>query len=120
MKESIKNEKKKQKKHREIYLVLLLLLGISVGFSYLTSQLDIIGNTTIKKQSWNVHFDTPVVDQNATVDGGSRKVKDRGTVALKNGSTLEVDFTANLEYPGDYFEFTVPVKNAGTIDAMIA
>ena len=45
MKESIKNEKKKQKKHREIYLVLLLLLGISVGFSYLTSQLDIIGNT---------------------------------------------------------------------------
>ena len=120
MKESIKNEKKKQKKHREIYLVLLLLLGISVGFSYLTSQLDIIGNTTIKKQSWNVRFDTPVVDQNATVDGGSRKVKDRGTVALKNGSTLEVDFTANLEYPGDYFEFTVPVKNAGTIDAMIA
>lgn len=120
MKESIKNEKKKQKKHREIYLVLLLLLGISVGFSYLTSQLDIIGNTTIKKQSWNVRFDTPVVDQNATIDGGSRKVKDRGTVALKSGSTLEVDFTANLEYPGDYFEFTVPVKNAGTIDAMIA
>lgn len=121
MKESINNEKKKQKKHREIYLVLLLLLGISVGFSYLTTQLDIFGNTTISKQSWNVHFDTPVIDQNATIDGTTRKVKDRGTAVLReNAGSLIVDFTASLDYPGDYFEFTVPVKNTGTIDAMIA
>ena len=122
MNENIKNEKKYQRKHREIYLVLLLLLAISVGFSYLTTQLDIIGNTTVQKQSWNVHFGTPVVDQTAIITGTSdRLVKDRGTAAIRsNSNDLIVDFTASLQYPGDYFEFTVPVINAGTIDAMIS
>lgn len=120
MNENIKNEKKYQKKHREIYLVLLLLLVISVGFSYLTSQLDIFGNTTITKQSWNIHFDSPT-ETTGNIDGTNRSIADRGAVSLReNANSLIVDFTATLDYPGDYYEFTVPVKNAGTIDAMIA
>lgn len=49
----------KRKKHLEIYIVLFLLLVISVGFSYLSSQLNILGTTKINKQNWNVVFDTP-------------------------------------------------------------
>ncbi|MDO4996603.1 MAG: hypothetical protein Q4E69_05440 [Bacilli bacterium] len=118
MNENIKNEKKYQRKHREIYLVLLLLLAISVGFSYLTTQLDIIGNTTVTKQSWNIHFGNPT-ETTGNITGTNRAIADRGNVALKSGTTLEVDFTATLDYPGDYYEFTVPVINAGSIDAMI-
>ena len=122
MNDSIRNEKKYQRKHREIYLVVLLLLFISVGFSYLTTQLDIIGNTSISKQSWNVYFSNPSVNQTAIITGTSdRLVKDRGSVNIRNNSNnLIVDFNATLEYPGDYYEFTVPIYNKGTIDAMIA
>ena len=122
MNDSIINEKKYQRKHREIYLVVLLLLFISVGFSYLTTQLDIIGNTSISKQSWNVYFSNPSVNQTAIITGTSdRLVKDRGSVNIRNNSNnLIVDFNATLEYPGDYYEFTVPIYNKGTIDAMIA
>ena len=105
MNDSIRNEKKYQRKHREIYLVVLLLLFISVGFSYLTTQIDIIGNTSISKQSWNIYFGTPIVDQTAIITGTSdRLVKDRGSVNIRNNSNnLIVDFNATLEYPGDYY-----------------
>ena len=87
MNENIRNEKKYQRKHREIYLVLLLLLVISVGFSYLTTQLDIIGNTSISKQVWNVYFSNPSVNQTAVITGTSdRLVKDRGSVNIRNNS----------------------------------
>ena len=45
--------KKEDKKHREIYIVLLLLLFISVGFAILSTNLNIAGNTTIGSQRCN-------------------------------------------------------------------
>lgn len=124
MKEDIYNERKKQKKHREVYIVLLLLVAISIGFSYLSSQLQIFGNTTVRKQSWNVHFLAPTATS-GNIPGTSTTIASRGTSALGTNpdtstNSLVVNFTANLEYPGDYYEFTVPVTNSGTIDAMIA
>lgn len=119
MNENANIVRKKKKNHREIYLVLLLLLFISVGFSYLTTQLDILGNTTVRKQSWNIHFDS-LTEASGNVPGTSRAIADRGEATITSDKTTEVKFTANLEYPGDYYEFTVAVKNAGTIDAMIA
>ena len=115
---SIKYVKKREKRHHEIYLVLLLLLCISVGFSYLTTKLDILGNTVIRKQSWDIHFEN-IVESSAIVPGTSRAVADRGDATITTDKTTEVKFNANLEYPGDYYEFTVVAKNAGTIDAMI-
>ena len=120
MKENNKKVKKQERKHREIYVVLLLLLCISVGFSYLTTQLEILGNTTVKKQSWNIHFGT-AAESSGNITGTNRAIADRGSFTpAETNNTTSISFTAELEYPGDYYEFTVPVVNAGTIDAMIA
>ena len=117
-KNSKKNNNKQERKHREIYVVLLLLLGISVGFSYLSSQLDILGNTTIKRQNWDVHFEG-ATESTAVIPETNTPVADLGEVSVTSGKTTEVKFNTTLPMPGDYYEFTVTVKNGGSIPAMI-
>ena len=36
-----------------------MILLISIGFAFLSSNLSIIGNTLISKQSWDIHFENP-------------------------------------------------------------
>lgn len=114
----MKNNKKFQnKRHREIFFVLLLIFCISVGFSYLSAQLDIIGNATMKKPTWDVHFDK-IVESTAITDYGS-VVADLGVATISEDSATQLSFEANLNYPGDYYEFTFEVTNGGNIDAML-
>ncbi len=103
------NKKKQERKHREVYLVLLLLLFISVGFAVLTATLNITGNTTVHGNKWEVKFGTPV---ETTAVGGKGEVT--------RGGDTDVSFTANLDQPGEYYEFEVPVTNNGTIDVKIS
>ncbi len=115
----MKMEKKEnQKSHKEIIIVLLLLLCISVGFSVLSSQLDVIGNTTIKTQSWDVHFDT-VTEATGNVPGTTTAIASLGSASVTAGKSTEVKFDSTLSLPGDYYEFTVKVVNNGSIDAML-
>lgn len=116
------NQQNKKRSNNSLYLILLLLLGISLGFAALTTQLNILGNTTVTKQSWDIHFDN-AVESTASVgrnkNGSELKVSDLGEVNIKTGDT-EVEFEASLDMPKDYYEFTVDVVNDGTIDAMLS
>ena len=49
-----KNNKKNSKK--TVYLILVLILGISVGYAALSATLKINGTSTIKSAKWSVHF----------------------------------------------------------------
>lgn len=109
--------KRKNKKHRELYFILFLVLFISVGFAYLSAQLDIIGNATVRTQSWDVHFAT-ITESSATVSSGTSS--DLGAATITAGDTTEVTFTSSLPLPGDFYEFTVNVVNGGSIDAMLS
>ena len=109
--------KRKNKKHKELYFILFLILFISVGFAYLSTQLDIIGNATVRTQSWDVHFDT-ITESSATVSSGVSS--DMGAASITAGDTTEVTFTSSLPLPGDFYEFTVNVVNGGTINAMLS
>ena len=109
--------KRKNKKHKELYFILFLVLFISVGFAYLSAQLDIIGNATVKTQSWDVHFET-ITESTATVSSGTSS--DMGAASITTGDTTEVTFTSSLPLPGDFYEFTVNVVNGGSINAMLS
>ncbi len=103
---------KQERKHSEIYLVLLLLLFISVGFAILTTTLNITGNTTLKANTWDVDFG------NAGEATETPEVKENGEIVSAGDG--KVDFTADLKLPGDYYEFEIPLKNEGSIAAQIS
>ena len=90
-------------------VIILLILFISIGFAYLSTNLNIIGITNVKGNTWDIHFENVQV---------LHSVEGNPTPTIDTAKTT-VNYTANLNLPGDYFEFTVDVVNAGSLDAMI-
>ena len=100
-----------RRKNKSIYIVLIViaLIGITIGYAVINTTLNINGKSSISKNTWDVYFDNVVVK-----DGSVEAVK-IPTVTDKT----TVDFEVALNLPGDFYEFTVDVVNAGSIDAMI-
>ena len=109
MEKKNKKNKKNNERKSNILIVLLLLLVISIGFSALTANLSITGNTSISRNNWDVHFN------NVQLSSGSAS----STAPVLNANANEVTYSVTLANPGDYYEFTVDAVNAGSIDAMI-
>ena len=106
----------RNKKKNRIYFLLILLLGITVGFAALATTLKINGNAGITKNTWSVYWDK---DSIAVTQGS----KGDTTPTVENGEdgsiNTKVNWNVNLELPGDFYEFTIDAVNAGTLDAMI-
>ncbi len=90
-------------------ILIILILFISIGFAYLTRDLSLSGISSIFRNTWDIHF------ENVQVKSGS--VEANKPVIDENQTS--VSFYAELNEPGDYYEFTVDAVNEGTIDAMI-
>ena len=104
----------KSKKKFLITIILLFVMMIGVGYAILQANLEINGTTKIGSNTWNVHF------QNIQISSGSVEVGTGDSSAtIDPENNCKVDFSVTLNVPGDYYEFTVDVVNAGTIDAMI-
>ncbi len=97
----------------QIYLLLIFAVAllIGVGYAALSATLNINGQTTINKASWDVHME----DINAT--SGSVEAT---TAPTLDASKTTVNFSVKLTNPGDFYEFTVKEVNKGTIDAMVS
>ena len=91
-------------------VLIVLLLSISLGYALLTTNLNIVGTTVVKDNKWDIYFD------NVQVKSGSVTAS---TPVIDTAKTT-VSYSVTLNLPGDYFEFTVDAKNAGTIDGMIS
>lgn len=103
-------KKDKKRKNRKLVIVaIILLLLISIGYAALSSNLQILGKVTVAKTTWDVHFD------NVQVEPGSATATKDATIS----GTTKVEYVVNLNNVSDYYEFTVDVKNAGTVDAVI-
>ena len=104
---------KLKNKKTQVYLIIILVVAILIGIGYaiLTSNLNILGNTTINKNTWDIHL------ENLSVTDGSVTAT---TPAAIDSNKTTVNFTVKLTQPGDYYEFTVDEVNAGTIDGMIS
>ncbi len=110
-------KRKSNNKRLIIVVALILLVAISIGYAALSTELQINGTANIAATSWNVHF------ENVQVTNGSVAV-DENTAApaveAGNITTTQLNYAVTLEKPGDFYEFTVDVKNGGTINAKIA
>ena len=90
--------------------ILILVIGISIGYAYLSSTLRIGGRTTMPGMGWDVHF------ENAQEDSDS--VAAVTPISLQRDNT-KLNFNTMLKVPGEKYSFTVDVVNKGTIDAMV-
>ena len=100
---------RRKNKGINIVLIVVLLIGVTIGYAVINTTLNINGKSSISKNTWDVYFNNVVVR-----DGSAEAVK-IPTVTDKT----TVDFEVALNLPGDFYEFTVDVVNAGSIDAMI-
>ena len=103
---------RKSKKNTITYLLILLLLGITLGYAYLNTELQINGTTNVSSANWNIYWDN--------IQFGNSNVTDVTTPATIQTGNTEVVFNVNFSQPGDTYEFTVDAVNDGSINAMIS
>lgn len=105
----------KKENSRTNYIVialLVLVIGISIGYAALSATLNINGSSTIGKASWDVHFANII-----ETAGGVTATK---AATITSGNATEVTYDVTLAKPGDYYEFEVDVENTGTLPAKIS
>ena len=103
----------RNKKKSQISVLLLILLGLSIGFAALATTLKINGSATITKNTWNIYWDN-IANQDGVTPTTSEIVSEDA-----NHPNNIVTFEVTFDKPGDYYEFTVDAVNAGTLDAEI-
>jgi len=104
----------KKRKNKKTALILVLVLLISVGYAALASNLKINGSSKVNAAKWNVYWD------NIQITNGSVPADNDHKARITDSGKTQVEFSIELNEPGDYYEFTVDAVNNGTIDAMIA
>ena len=105
---------KNRKRRDYLGLLLLLVVGLSVGYALLRTNLTINGTSKIKGNTWDIHF------ENLNVTNGSVELSTGDVAAVINTTTkTDITYTVTLNQPGDFYEFTVDAVNAGSIDGMV-
>ena len=104
---------KNGKRRDYLGLLLLLVVGLSVGYALLRTNLTINGTSKIKGNTWDIHF------ENLNVTDGSVELSSGDVAAAIGSNTTEVSYTVTLNQPGDFYEFMVDAVNAGSIDGMV-
>ncbi len=99
------------KKDKILFLLVSIFIFMGIGYAYLNTNLSITGISNINSAKWDVHF------ENIQVSTGSVTTVEQEPTIDTNKTNITYNVTLNK--PGDYYEFTVDVKNGGTIDAMI-
>ena len=102
-----------KKRFMNIILIVVLLVAMSIGFSYISKTLETEGTIQLKDNNWSIKW------TNATVLGGSITGDQVITPAHILEGETEVEYSIILKNPGEYYEFEVNSKNYGTIDAKI-
>ena len=89
-------------------LILVCVFTLTIAYAALSAVLTISGNARVSAADWDIYLNNPrVTSGSATTD----------VPIIKTSSTVE--FSTTLSMPGDFYEFTIDVVNAGSIDAMI-
>lgn len=96
-------------KNNKIFIILIVIV-ISIGFAYLSSNLSISGLVGYKENSWKIFFDNIFIQD--SIDSSTENI------AINEDKT-SIDYSVNLKKPGEKYTFLVDVVNDGTIDAML-
>lgn len=92
------------------FIIFILILFISIGFAYLSTNLYINGTSIVKRTTWSVYFD------NVANEYTTGEINTNATISTDK---KEVDFEVTFDKPGDTYTFNVDVVNNGTLDAML-
>ena len=103
----------KNRKQRKVMFLLILVLGITIGYALISTTLNLNGIAGIKSNTWDIHWDNESVVVTPNSITGPIP-----TVSGTNDNT--VTFETTLELPGDFYEFTVDAVNVGSIDGRIS
>ena len=103
-----------KRRFKTLIMIIILLLCMSIGYSYLLTTLNIEGTSNIKSNTWDVHW------ENVSVKSGSVTGDQVPIAAHILTDTTQVEYSVILKNPGDYYEFTVDAKNSGSLDAMVS
>ena len=104
-----------------IAIILVAILGVTLGTALLSSTLSINGTSTVKKNSWKIYFDGVEI---ANDSAPNENEEDDAKIVMDGADGISstkqnIEFTANLKKPGDFYEFTVYTVNDGDIDAEV-
>ncbi len=105
---------RRNKKKNLIPILIVLLLGISLGYALLSQDLTILGTSKVKGNTWDIHFENVVINSNSVA-------LSTGDVAaaIDSNTLTDITYTVTLKEPGDFYEFEVAIVNSGTLNAMI-
>ncbi len=100
-------------RRKDLILIALSLvvsiITMTIAYAALNVSLSIYGNAQIMASNWDIHLENIKVSKDSVTDG-------EATIT----STTTASFSTTLSKPGDFYEFTVEIKNSGSIDAMIS
>lgn len=97
-----------------VAIVALILLGVSVGYAIISQTYKLNGTANIGANTWGL--EKPGAGD-ITVDPPESP---KPTITEDEDGNFVIEFAASLEKPGDYYEFVVPIKNTGSIAAVLA
>ena len=89
-------------------IALVCVFTLTIAYAALNAVLTIQGTAQVTSADWDIHLANPKVTNGSATTNVPQ---------IKTNSTM--DFSTTLNMPGDFYEFTVDVVNAGSIDAMI-
>lgn len=91
------------------------LVGISVAYASLSSNLKISGTAKVATATWNIKFD----NMSAGVATGYAALPSSGKFGIQTGSTTVSGDLGTLKAPGDTITYKFKVKNNGSINAKV-
>lgn len=88
--------------------IMIFVFTLTIAYAALSITLNITGSAEVSASNWDIHLENAVVNSNSSITN----------MPVVNGSTAS--FSIELNKPGDFYEFTVDIVNAGSIDAVIS
>ena len=104
-------ENKKKREVSVIFLLMIAMIIMTVGFAAYAANLKINGTVTVKKQNWSVHYDTDSLNEGDSTSGITATTHTLGTT--------DYTFAVTLNKPGDTYVAKFDVVNDGTINAKL-
>ena len=101
---------KNKKKNAILVFLIVLILGMAVGYAAFSQTLTINGTANISS-TWDVHF-------KSIADGTLVGATNVATYPKLDGTTTAT-FNVNLAYPGASATYNIVVENSGSVDAEI-
>ena len=86
------------------------ILVMSVGFAAFSANINFNGTANVSSTTWNVFLDESTYQKTE----GSVEPVSEPTI-----NTNSMTYSVNLTKPGDFYEFTIHVKNTGSFNAQL-